>query len=251
MADYERIGAGGLDQPLPAAVDPTKSLLRAADPGLFHALGLLEHAIERVVGPRFVAECARAAPGLGITRAVAHTLAEDPAPMLQSEQLGFPLLALYRKGGPLRWRTSAHRISECKVELLFALPPMTAGERNVLASVRNLVRWVVDDRSVLGMDPTYAPPGIDPDTTAPYVAGKHVWEVSGITKLAWEEDVFGDVPWSGDLFVPALLMTGVLLERSRAVDGTLLTRADIAIGLGDDDPALDDLTVADTQTSIP
>lgn len=252
MADYETIAQGAVSMPLPGAIDPTKSLLRYADPGLFHALGLLAHAIEKAVGPRLVAEAARVAPDLGITSAVAHTLAEDPAPLLQTEQLGFPLLALYRKGGPIAWRTMSRRVSQCKVELLWALPPMPAGERNALASARALVSKVVDARSVLGMEPTYAPPGIDPDTGVAYVAGFHVWRVAGITKLDWSEDVYGDAPWSGELYMPALLMTGTLVERTRDPDdGLEFEGLDLAIDPDDPVGDVDNDDLIEAQTDTP
>lgn len=181
------------------------ALLRDADPALHHMLGFFAWVLDTYIGPRLVAE-ATLSSAEHITRGVAYAVPLDPEPYLRSEQVRFPLLAVYRKALKLTQHTQAYRADECNIELLYVLPPMTAGERVRLYPILNAARVALDDRAERGADDGYTPDG--------GTAGSSVWAQAGIMSFEFQSAAFGDVPWSDDLYMPAIIMQANVRERT-------------------------------------
>lgn len=186
-------------------LETSGALLRDADPALHHMLGFFAWVLDTYVGPRLVAE-ASLSSAEHITRGVAYAVPLDPEPYLRSEQVRFPLLAVYRKALKLTQHTQAYRADECNVELLYVLPPMTAGERVRLYPILNAARVALDDRAERGADDAYKPDG--------GTLGSSVWAQAGIMSFEFLSCAFGDVPWSDDLYMPAIIMQATVRERT-------------------------------------
>lgn len=206
MSDYERFAAGNVRFPLEVASGRT--LLRDADPAIFHALAFFEHTLETYVGAR-ITEAAVAANVASITKAVGSTCPVDPAPLLTSAQVRFPLLAVYRKELVFEQARTSFRRKATVFEVVYVLPPLTAGEREKLEPILNAVVSCLDDRAELGMDPSFTPEGgAQGDTAWCEVRG-------GIEKWEFKRASFGDFPASGDLYMPCVVLQAEVRERQK------------------------------------
>ncbi len=202
MTDYASFKVGSVEYPLSTGTSLT--LLRQCDPSLYHLLEYYAAVLRRHIGPRLIAEAASG--GLTqITTAVAETLPMNPEPFLGSQQIGFPLLAAYRKSSKFENIGGAkHAVDD--IEVVYVLPPMTAGEAERVYPILKAVVGCIDNRTEQGMDPLYAPTG--------GVAGALVWETAGVTSAGVISASYGAFPATDELFFPTAIIQVELKEKS-------------------------------------
>src|SRR5579872_7429478 len=85
---------GGVVYPLTSAT--TNALLQDADPAIFYALDFYASMLQQYLGARWSAECTRANRSDIGANVVQSKVPYDPSDYLTTEQLSFPLLAVYR-----------------------------------------------------------------------------------------------------------------------------------------------------------
>lgn len=237
---------GGTPATLPSAT--TNPLLRDADPALFYLLDFIAWGINRGVNARLLAQVASLpdAARIKITSAVATKLSRDPAPLLTSEQVHFPALAIYRHKAEHAQRTVARHGAATRCTLLYILPPLTAAQDEALSPVLRVVEVVAIAFMQYLQHPAYTPPGA--------ALGADFTTLAGIDAAVPRETVFGAIEGvSKGLHMPALALDFDLREVGR-VDDSLLTaleRADTSFDLRDEatDTAVADVVM--TQTTIP
>ncbi len=156
MPDYDRFRIGGTFFPL----GTTDSLLKTADPAVYYALDFFKSVITTYCDDAFRAWAAVA--GLSdltaagsVVRAVAPL---DIGPDLQNSQLWskLPVLALYRDRARYNQKSVARYEQTDRWILDYILPPLSAGQLEVVIPILTAIDKVVLDRSVLGHDPYYA-----------------------------------------------------------------------------------------------
>lgn len=184
---------------LPLDATATGTLVRTADPALYHLAAFLKWGLERHVGARLAAE-ATSAGASGITAAVTHVTWRDPAPLLTSEQVPLPLLALYRKNAEIAEHTKVRARELTKLELLYVLPPFDAGRLERLSPILLAAARVVLNFSRELIHAAYTPPG--------GTLGQDVRAVSGINYAAVTGYRFGDVAgFARGLYMPAVMVS--------------------------------------------
>lgn len=199
---------------LPLAGASTGLLVRVADPALFHLVDFLAWGIERHVGARLIAE-ATSAGVTGISAAVRHKTYRDPAPLLTSEQAPLPILAGYRKTADMGDHTVTRGREMTKVEVMYVLPALTAGQSERLSPVLVAVSRVVFNFSRWLQHASYTPTG--------GTAGQNIRTLSGINFCAVRSVRFGDVAsFAKGLFMPAVACT-LDLSEVETLNETLLT----------------------------
>lgn len=203
MTDFQQFKIGGVQYPISSAT--TSPLLKDADPALYYAIDFFGSMITTLVGARLVAECSMRASGLNITNAVAYVLSQEPSRHLQQEQVKFPLLAVYRKNGVVRQRTSTWAERRCEFEVAYVLPPLTAGQSEALLPILHTIGDIFVVAGDQGFYPGYAPPGGN--------AGDVVWKVAGVEEVGFTKDSYGSYPGMGDLQFPAYIATFYATER--------------------------------------
>lgn len=197
----------------PITSDLTRTLLRDADPVLFFLIDFLGSVINTYVGPRFVAQAAQAGvilpDGSPVASAVAYAVPFDPEPFMLEEQLGFPLLAAYRTQGTSSDLAASYQHSVDTFEVVYALPPLTAGQAEQVQPVLHAVRQLIHDRVRKGWDPSYTPPG--------GVAGDIVWSASfaGLESIDVGNVEYGRLKASGNLWFPLILLELTVKERTQ------------------------------------
>lgn len=204
MADYGDFKRGGVAFPLTAST--ANSLLRDADPALFYALDYFAAMIRHHVGDRLMA--AVALTDAPIASPVAMLSPIDPVPYLTEAQFKFPLLAVYRLETEFTMHTVTWRKDECRFGAAYILPPLTAGQAVILLPILNAIKAVIDDRTQMGHDPAYTPPGGNPDDV--------VWSApfAGVQAINIKKATFGAYAGiKGDNIFPALVFEGSFTER--------------------------------------
>jgi len=239
MTDYASIKVGGLQTPLNPST--TNTLLRDADPALFYMLDFFSAMLRTHLGARFAAQAAKA--GIpGIHSVLGMSLPLDPAPWLATNQLKFPLLAIYRTQDTDDERTRIWTRAHCDVTVNYVLPPLTAGQAEILAPILNAVSKVISQRIEQGMDPTYTPPG--------GIQGDSAWQLSGLDRIWLKSSKWGGYDDGEKLFFPAWTGIVQLEERSDFVpeDYEDFSGAIVNIDLKDHvtDTVLPDVVVIDT-----
>lgn len=210
MAEKETFQQGAVVFPL---VSPaSRSALRDADPALYFTLDFLSFAITKYMGARFIEEATAAQVGL-VAGAVGVTVSYDPAPFLASTQFRFPLLAMYRRDKAHRDRSAAYRSGKVICDVVYVLPPLTAGQMMNLVPLLNAVDGIVDHAIEQGFDPTYTPPGGN--------AGDSMREAAFANLESIEVKTSTHVSFpgaQGDLYFPAIAFEVELAERASVGD---------------------------------
>ncbi len=198
--DYQGFKHGSATFPLTTA--GSNSLLRDADPFVFYALEYFASVLNTHLNTRFVAEAVTAGM-TRITATVAETLPYHPGDYLTQSHVKFPLLGLYRTETKFDY-AGARKRSIDQLELVYVLPPVTAGEHERLYPILKAVASVIDNRCEQGFDPSYTP------TTPTGTAGERVW--TSTRAGAERVDVLsvnykGGFSVSPDVFMPAVVIT--------------------------------------------
>ena len=200
MTDYQGFKHGSATFPLSTL--STNSLLRDADPFTFYALEYFESVLNTHLGARLEQDAAVAGM-TRITDAVAETLPYRPEEYLTQSHIKFPLLALYRTESKFDY-AGARKRSIDQFELVYVLPPLTAGEHEALWPILKAVASVIDNRAEQGFDPSYTP------STPTGTAGERVWSA---TRAGAERVDVLSVNYKGgfstgtDVFMPAVVIT--------------------------------------------
>lgn len=222
---------------LPLAAASTGKLVKDTDPAIYHLGLFLKWGLERHIGARLAAE-ATAANVPVITEAVSHLSWRDPAPLITSEQCPTPLLAVYRKSEQISEHTQVRAAELTKVEVLYALPPLTAGGLERLSSILVAAKRVFLNFARELKHVSYTPPG--------GTLGQDVRDVSGINFCMMKSASYGDVAgFAKGLYLPALLCTFDLSEVETTQEALLdlFDRAETSLDLKD---GATDTTLADT-----
>lgn len=230
MAEDADFQYGGVAFPL--ATSTGNSLLEDADPALFHALAFFQWVIESKVGARLLEAAAVHAPR--VTAAVAYAVPFDPGPYLTSDQLKFPLLAVYRSEERLENRTITWKHAIETWGVAYVLPPMTAGQVEAIGPILNAVARALDERTEQGADPDYTPPG--------GAAGESVWARTGLEQIGFRRGRF--VRWEdgADLVFQAYVADLEVQERVGQRPGAYPALTSVAAGIDLRTPGEADVT---------
>ena len=215
MSDYSAFRRGGTTYPLPTAT--TNSLLQDSDPVLFALLDFFSYCLNTYIAPRLLAQSTAVGgkvqlaytTGLAFNTAVPY----DPAPYLQENQgLQPPLFAVWRQKESLKGRTTVWRESVTTFGASYILPPMNAAQAENLLPILNAVSQVLDDRTDLGFDPGYTPPG--------GALGASPWAMFGVDYIFFQEGAWGHytIPSvSTNIVFPSWTGTFEVHERTKLV----------------------------------
>jgi hypothetical protein len=233
MADEESAFKWGAAA-YPLTPSTANSLLRDADPARFWALDYFKRVLELHLGDRWLAETAAAGLPAAQQAIVAAAIPYDPLPSLRHDQLPFPLLSVFRTTGKtndvtLNWE---HTVSEWVVT--YSLPPLSPAQREQLEPALVAVANVIKNRVTQGFDPSYQ-------------NGAVVWDAAhgGIEEITVSSERFGNMPGSGDLFFPTVMLTLAVTERQDSLTGAfdLLAGEDNATNLRASDGTTNGFTV--------
>lgn len=179
---YGTFKRGGVTYPL--ATGTGNSLLQDADPAVFYVLAYLKAVLNAHMGTRL------AAGGI-ISTAVAQVIPFDPRPVLTQEQFKFPLLAAYRVKTVFNYKAVplAHNLDTW--DILYVLPPLTAGQMEQVLPILHAVQSIVDDRIEFMADPSYN-------------GGASIDTLAGFESFFLDASETGSLTnMGGDLFFPA------------------------------------------------
>ena len=246
LGDWGQFIRGGTAYPLPQVL--TNEALKDADPAIYYALDFFASMINLYMGPRFLAELEAAGmtaqASYPVTNAVMQTNSFDPSRFLQSDQLKFPLLSVYRKKTKYGNRTTTWRMDESTVGVEYILPPMNAGQARRLWPFLSAVKDILDDRGDQGWDPAYTPPGS--------TLGAVVWQLAGIVGFEFRgEATFGFYPQGDSLSFPFFAAECWMPEKAFQVHTTLFAGADITSTIVAPDGTSPPVNVAVTHTQLP
>lgn len=221
----------------PLATGTGKSLLQDADRGVFEALAYFAFVLDRYMGARLVAEAA--ACNAPIASAVAYQLPDEPGPYLTEEQVKFPLLSIQRLTDKVEDRTVTRRHNVSQWRVSYVLPPLTAGQREVIKPILHAVPAIIDDRIEAGGDPAYQGGAVVFGSSA-------LLEKTIMTAVEYAEWTDG-----GQLSFPSVVMTLEVSELALEVVGAYdaLNGTDTHLNLAQPPAAtLTDVVVVSTNT---
>lgn len=193
---------GGVTFPLAAT---SAALLDRCDPSIFYALQYYKQMIESYAGGALVAVAAAAGVS-DITASVAYSLPDNPESYLTTEQVKFPLLAVYRVGSQNRERTMTFREDVGQWRCAYVMPPMTAGQRELLKPILRAIGRIIESRTEAHGDPHWT-------------SGARVWGPSyaNLEEIRVTGEEYGDWGDGGDLTFPSIVMTIECKEREDIV----------------------------------
>lgn len=181
-SDYRQFNYGATTYPL-APVGTT--LLQDVDPALYQALSFFESVLLSYLAAR-IGNLSTLGVGLPFTTPVKSKVPYDPAPYLQELQAQFPLLAVYRVSDEYADHTVTwpHRIGRWKAQLV--LPPLSAGQMEMVYPILKASGDVLQDRIENTMDPGY-------------LAGAAVWALAGLESIKLVGGTYGRWDAGGNL----------------------------------------------------
>lgn len=189
---------GGASSPLTAST--SNSLLKDADPVIYYMLQFYAGVLSLHMGARWNAEVAAAGRTDLANHTVIHKLPYDPIPYLQENQYKFPLLACYRKSESYAELTSTWYNITSKLNIMWIMPPMSAGQMERLAPFRAHVARTIVDRTEQGLDTNYN-------------SGQNVWAASGLSKIRIVNCSYGNIPTDTNSYYPTILLECEMIER--------------------------------------
>jgi hypothetical protein len=195
MADYGQFKFGNTVYPLTSSL--SNSLLKDANPPLYYALDYLTQMLTTHIGARFDAACVAA--GLPSLAGIVKTaLPYDPIEDLLTQQIQFPLLAVWEKESITEKKSFSWYHSKKTWNLLFVLPPLTSSQKELLYPILYAADAVIRRSIEQGYDPAYN-------------SSEEVWSASfgGLEKIQLSKSQFGNLPSikNDQMFFPTLLLT--------------------------------------------
>ncbi len=168
---------GGVVYPLTTSL--AKDLLEEADPALYHAMRGFVQVLKTYVEPALLVR-ARAIEGLRLQKIDGATIDHEPTPFVLTDDLDFPLFALYRvEDEPARNVSASHVKSVSTWEWAFVLPPLTPRGIKLLHPILRSVAVVVERFALATCD-------------ASFENGRTLRDLSGISKMSP-----GSTTWGG------------------------------------------------------
>lgn len=203
MADEAHgFSRSGVSFPLTSST--SNSLLQDADPALFYLLEYLSWIVTNDVGDRLEAEATVC--GAPITNAVEYTLPYEPSHYLASQQVKFPLIAVWRDEEQFFDRTRTYRAANVTLHAVYVLPVLSAGQAEQLLPILSAIGKAWSDRVNQGSDPEFTPTG-QTQGSSPFAAGG----VEKIDVTAGRYVVWND---GGDLTFHAYMADIEMTERA-------------------------------------
>jgi hypothetical protein len=194
---------GGLSFPL--ATPSATTLLQDADPAIFWALDYFSTMLATHIGARLVAE-STACGATDITAAVRSTVPYDPAPLLTTQQLKLPMLAVYRIRDRYQRITSAWSHEEATWGVTYVLPPLRDDQVERLWPILHAAAIVIHNRTEQGHDPAYRSNAL-------------VWaDLARVERIGVTGGSFGRYDVTDQLYMPA--WTGEIVCREREMPPT-------------------------------
>lgn len=237
--DYDTLKRGGIW--LPVRTGTGLSLLQVADPAIFFALEYFTFVLEKTLGPAL--EEYGAAAGIEIPKAVAHAVPITPRQILDQGNGEFPLLACYRVRGTTDDVTLALRHGTYKIAVEYILPPLTAGQAEILVPLLTAAHAALDEWTCQGFDPAFAPTG-GTEGDEPFMA-----PFACVEKIEFSDVTWGQYqPFEGLPFY-SVTMTAEIRERSEDISSLFdpYEGANVTAGVADGDSPSVDVTVLATQ----
>lgn len=196
MSDYGQFKVGNTVFPLTTSL--ANSLLKDANPAVYYALEYFTAMLQTHLGDRWdLAVVAAGMPEL-VGKVVSYSVPYDPLPDLQSQQMTFPLLAVWEKESTTEQITNSWYHHQCVWHVSYTLPALTSAQKELLYPFLNAAKKVLVDRTEQGYDPAYED-------------GLTVWDEThaGIEKIQVSSATFGNVSVDPktNLYLPALLLT--------------------------------------------
>jgi hypothetical protein len=219
MSDWASWAYGGTA--LPLTTSTTNSLLRDADPALFYTLTYFQSVINTYVGPRLIAEAAKAPAVTQVTTAISAVVPFDPAPYLTENQgITFPLLSLHRIRERFEDHTIAHPHSVSEWVLQYVLPPINAGQAERLIPILGTIGKTLHNRIENMFDPSFS-------------SGLRVWQAAGVESIKLMTAEYGRWEHGNGLAFPTWKAVIEVRERVDDVAGNLqpLSGLDSAIDI--------------------
>lgn len=229
---YGAFGVGAVVGPL--AVETTNTLLQDADPALFYALDFFGYLIAAYAGDRLLK--AAQASGAPILRPVEQLYPYIPtADQLRENQFRFPLLVMGRTDTLTGQFTAGWQHDRGLFELIYALPPLTAGQTEQVVPVLHWIAELLRYKTTQSFDPGYTPPGGS-------AAGATPWgpQFANVERIGFGDPyrdatrgwVHGFMEGAGEMFFPCIRMFGFMVERDTYVsNGVKLQGVDVTTDL--------------------
>lgn len=175
MGVVTRFQHGGVQYPLDDATD--EDLLKVADPAIYFALQLFESVLNTYVGPALLARAA--VEGLRFPSAIEKTIHFEPTPFLLSDQLVFPLFALYRTEESWTMQNKSFNSDLSTWEWAYVLPPLTPRQIERLHPFFRAAAVTINSFAMQSYDPEFE-------------AGKTLRCLSGIQKMTAGRTRYGN-----------------------------------------------------------
>ena len=222
---YGAFQVGGTVYPLRTDI----TFLQAADPALFFMLDFFTYLITTYVGAAIIQ--AVNLSGAPVLAPVMQRYPGLPNPTQMAEnQYKFPLLAIGRTRTRGRRKTIGWEDMRGLFDLMYVLPPLTAGQGESLIPMLEAIKEVLQHKTTQSFDVNYTPPG--------GTAGQSPWglQFASVEEIGFgqdqlgESDVaeFGYLPHAGNIYFPTLKMHGYILERDMYVsNGVKFTGGDV------------------------
>src|SRR5882672_3272224 len=230
MADWGTFKVGGTTYPLTAST--SNSALLDSDPSIFYTLDYFGAMLVQHMGARFMAEVVKTGlkgtDGKAITSVVGSKLGYDPGPYLTQSQVKFPLLAAYRDNAVFSEKSVTHERDTTVVQVLYVLPPLSPGQAERLTPLLHSVNNILFERTEVGADPSYTPPG--------GTLGARVWLRSGMDMVGFTSARYTGFSEGSDLYFPAWQATLSIAELTDWVSSAFqnFSGADVHEDLRDD-----------------
>lgn len=207
---------------LPGSGTAAPSLLSIADPEVYYSLDFFTFVIENYCGAALLQALSNAGvtgpSGAPITGAVMQSYPYDPKPEYLEDQVAFPALFLFRTTSRTEQWTASWEHDVTNFTLIYALPPLDAKGSELVLPILPAVAKALRKKLTDAWDPAYAPPGGslgDQFDSAPYANLQEVgfgeWGNPKRPLSEWYK--IGALPGAGELWFPALVMSGYFVER--------------------------------------
>lgn len=204
MADYGQFKFGNTVYPLTASL--ASSFLKDANPPLYYGLDYLSSMLQIDLGARWNAVVVAAELPELDGYVVKCALPYDPMPELLTQQVKFPLFALWEKESITEKKSFSWYHAKKTWNLLYALPPLSSGQKEQIYPALYAADAIIRRAIEQGYDPNYQ-------------SGLKVWDAAfaGVEKIQLSKSTFGNLPFDpkSNLFLPTLFMTIELSVREQ------------------------------------
>lgn len=193
------------------------SLLQIADPALFYLLDFFTFVVNQYCGAALVAAFAQAGRE-DIQSAVLQTYPYDPDPVFLETQVRLPALFVYRTRSRTEQWTAGWEHDVTDFAVAYVLPPLDAKGLELVLPILPAIAKALRKKLTDAWDPGYAPPGGnvgDQFDNAPYANLQEIgfgeWGNPKRPLSEWYR--IGRLPKTDELWFPALMLSGYMVER--------------------------------------